>query len=343
MTDATERDGEAGNGDRYFNRRFFLRGLGGVSLVGGAAALSAASGAALADDEGTETEDGEGGPEPAAEPDRFDEVDEDLPPLECGKPLAGELTEDSASTGEPGARHNHYYDVYTFEGSARERIGVFVSTDVSEPADPEGGIDASPSFEGTPVAILRDADGTVLAEGEETGYHGMDFFDATIPADGEYQLVVTSFGANETFEYSLDLNCRDRAPVLEEPPESVPIACGETIETDFVEGDRDRPLTVTHDVYCFQGTAGDVVTITTLTDEMGVTPLLYDPDGHQDPPSRAPETDEYDPRGTAVPVDGGMQISEYELPKTGTYKIWIGRNDWYDYQYSLTLECGSEE
>lgn len=332
MTDQAGReDGEEIVFDRL-DRRRFLAGAGGVSLGGGVLAVSVAAGRGSAD--GEDTPGGSDEPDDAAST-AEDGADGDLPVLECGRPVEGELTEDSEST-DPGGRHNKYRDVYRFEGVARERLSFHVSTEVIEEADPDHGIDAEPAYAGAPMALLLDDDGEVIAEGEETGYFGMDFFTTTLPYTGDYRLVVTSFTPNETFPYSFTLRCRDRVPVVEDQPEPIAIHCGETHETEFVEGDRDSPGG-TYDVYAFDGTCGDVVTITALTDETGVLPQLFDPDGRQDPPVFEP--DEFDPRGTAVHIDGGTQIPEYELPKTGMYTIWVKRIDWYDYQYDLTLEC----
>lgn len=344
MTDSTGRDEGSESGSDRFDRRFLLKSVGGVSLIGGGLALSAAAGAGSADD-GEETEEPDSTTEEsgstAEEDETYGDVDEDLPPLECGRPLKGELTEDSPSTGEPGGRNNRYYDVYPFEGTAGERLNVYAVTEETHPIDPEGGPGAEPRYAGSPAVLLLDADGEVIGRGEETGYFGMDFFDATLPYDGDYRFVVTSAHSNETFEYSFSVNCRDRTPVVDDPPEPVPIECGETVEGEFHEGDEDA-WSGTWDVFAFDGACGDVVTISAMTDETPVFPRLFDPDGRHDPPTRDPETNEFDPRGAGVPVDGGYRIADYELPKTGTYTVWINRNDRYDYQYDLTLECTSK-
>ncbi|TYL37184.1 hypothetical protein CV102_17825 [Natronococcus pandeyae] len=302
-----------------------------MPLVGGGIALSTAASA----DQGSGTNE-------------IDDESTESRPLECGELVSAQFTEDDprTPTGEDamnGARGGYRYHEYHFDGYANERVYFSAYTDsVPNPNYEPGYGDDPVYYKGDPALFLFDGD-ELIGYDPEAGYWGGAHVAARLPSDGTYRLVATAaFKADPTFEYVLEAYCSDRTPVTDRSPELVPIECGETIVGEFTDDDvryRDNSSQL-YDVYTFEGKCGDSVTITTRSAEEPARPRprLFDPDGRYD-------GSRFEPDGTYVPgaettfTGEEFVLSEYRLPKTGTYTIWVSSYGSARYEYELSLEC----
>jgi hypothetical protein len=239
-------------------------------------------------------------------------------PISCGETVAGELTTEDAS----GVRTDfgtHYHDVYAFTGAAGEQITLSME---SRP-----GTDGS--F-GDPYLYLFGPDGVPIAEDDDCGGGTNALLRQRLPADGEYTVVATSFGAEESFAYDLTLACENPPVPL---PEPTPLTCGETVVGELGPDDAAgfRGLDVFYDTYAFEGEAGESVTLS-LSASMG-DPYLY----------------LLGPDGTVVAEDddGGGNfdslIRAFELQQSGSYTVIatsFAEREFFEYNLMLQCDAG---
>ncbi|MBN1967268.1 MAG: pre-peptidase C-terminal domain-containing protein, partial [Anaerolineae bacterium] len=222
-------------------------------------------------------------------------------------------------------------DRWTFTGHSGEAITAIMTRAIDEP----GGLDG--------YLILQGPDGGTLAEVDDYGSDVMPRLDAfSLPADGEYTLVVTRFGFAEGFsegEYALTLQ-DSGAQASAAPPASgtrwidparLPddlrrVTYNERFGGTITAGDFD-------DWYLFRGGAGDVITVRMAAGqgELDSFLILMDGEGRElaindDAPNAAPD---------AV-------IADITLPQTGAYLVRATRygfaNGPSEGDYALVIE-----
>lgn len=154
-----------------------------------------------------------------------------------------------------------------------------------------------------------------------------------LPANGTYRIIVTSFesfttGTPTTGEFTLSVIAGDEVPVVVES-EGDQIAYGDTIEGEFEDSEAGT-------MYVFEGSAGDVVTITLESPDFDPYLLLLNEDGDE-------IASDDDGAG-----DLNSRIAAFELPEDGTYTIVVrsyenqfGGNP-ITGEYTLTLESEDE-
>lgn len=217
--------------------------------------------------------------------------------IECGATVTGELTSD-----DPPALFDQsaVQDAYRFEAAAGEEVTVTV-----DGTEPYGYAD--------PLLYLLDPERNVIAE-SGYGWTGEDaLVSHTLPADGEYTLVVVGHLYDGSFPYELTLACDD-------DPFYCPVRCDDTIEYGEVVVEKlaaadDRGFRgpgYLHDAYCFDAAAGDVVTVSMVVADAGYEePYLY-----LLGPNDAVVAQDRDGGGYGNAIIGG-----YEIPESGTYTV----------------------
>lgn len=179
---------------------------------------------------------------------------------------------------------------YTFEGTAGQTVVLILESDDFDP-----------------FVSLLDSDGTVLASDDDSAGSLNALLEFTLPADGTYSVEVTSFFSNPRGTYTLSLG--DGAAVAmptNEPSgtggDDTVLAFGDTVQGELTRRENLRE-------YTFEGEAGQLVTITQVSDDFDSFLRLFGPDGDE----------------LASDDDGGgslnSQISSFALPANGTYTI----------------------
>jgi hypothetical protein len=241
--------------------------------------------------------------------------------IEYGDTVEGEITSD-----EP-------YFIYSFEGSEGDVVTISL-------------VDTSRDDTLDPLVILFDEDNIEIVRNDDAGSDDLpDNFDSLIdqfelPADGTYYIVATRFGeftgtSEGDFELTLDGGEGDGSE-----SGSYDIDDAESIEYgDTVDGEvtDDEPFVV----YSFEGSEGDVVTITMIdtSDDDTLDPqvILLDADGNEITRNDDAETD------ADLSDNFDSQITEFELEEDGTYFIVATRfgelEDFSQGEFELTLDA----
>lgn len=241
----------------------------------------------------------------------------DPTPVECGATVTDTLTLDDPPTLFDDSQ-SAVQDTYRFEGTAGEEVTVTV-----DGTEPYGYAD--------PVLYLIGSDGAVIANSEYSTTGEDALLAHTLPADGEYTLVVVGYLYGEEFPYELTLACDD-------DPFYCRVRCDDAIEygqvvVDELSADDDkgfRGLRFLHDAYCFDAAAGDVVTVSMAVSEFGYeVPYLYvlGPNGA------------ILARGQYGGGYGNAVVEGYEIPESGTYTVVAtSASEATVFDYTLTLQ-----
>ncbi|HEY9627745.1 MAG TPA: trypsin-like peptidase domain-containing protein [Coleofasciculaceae cyanobacterium] len=100
---------------------------------------------------------------------------------------------------------NSYYNAYTFEGRAGQRVVVEMSS---------SDLDS--------YLILLSADGTDLAQDDDSGGGSNSKLEIALPADGTYTILANAYGSGQTGSYSLRVAAGTGAQSMSAIPDSQP-------------------------------------------------------------------------------------------------------------------------
>ncbi len=205
----------------------------------------------------------------------------EVPPVDGGSIAYGDSVDGELAAGQSGV-------AYTFAGSAGDRVTIRLE---------------SAAFDA--FVVLLDPDGNEIAINDD-GAGGSDALleNFPLPVDGDYTLIATSFGwrasSSTAAAGAFTLSLESGAGIVAEDT----IGYGETVEGTL----NDSPTGAT---YSFEGSAGDVVTITVDSTDFDTYLVLLDVDG-------AEIAFNDDSRGSL-----NSQILAFELPADGTYTILV--------------------
>ena len=255
------------------------------------------------------------------EPDsRTDQNAEDIRNISYGEVVSGSIDTDDPSSEE----YRGYHEPITFNGSAGDAVRAQM---VGGAIDSSGYYDRG--TETDPYLILVAPDGDVIARNDDSDYgFNAEFQGVVLPEDGEYTLVATSYGSNQTFDYTLRL--------LNEDAEAADLRSIDRNSTATGAIDKDDPSSEDrrgfYEPVTFTGSAGENVEIT-MGSQRGDTYLqLLDPDGNV----------------IAENDDSGYSLNsslDTDLPSDGEYTIVatsFGEQDTFEYELSLNVSAGGE-
>ena len=217
---------------------------------------------------------------------------------------AGSLADgDEEIDGAPG----RYMDRHTFEGSAGEHLTIDLRSSVFDT-----------------MLILEQDSGQGRWENDDyLDSTDLSHLSVTLPEDGTYTVIVTSFSDKEFGRYDL-LVQRGNAP-----PKPVDMQ-SDQYEGDLAAGDEQRADGEFLDAYPFDGVAGESVTIDLRSNAFDTYVLLLQ-EGEDTP---AWENDDWEAGNTShsqitleLPDDGRytVQVSSYDPGEVGAYKLNIAR------------------
>ena len=201
---------------------------------------------------------------------------------------------------------NSFYDIYSFEGRAGQRITIEMS---SQDIDP--------------YLILLNSDGSELAQDDDGGGEKNAKIVVTLPEDGTYTFLANSYEAGESGDYRLKLSTslsrltpRLRSNRLLLNQEGTLDSSDAVLPSD---GSR-------YDEYTFEGEAGQSVTIKLESTDFDPYVALFGPNGRL-----VAEND------NASPSEQNSAIT-ITLPMTGRYRVVVNAyDDTGRGQYLLTV------
>ena len=190
---------------------------------------------------------------------------------------------------------NSYYDIYKFEGTAGQQITIEMT-----------------SSEIDPYLILLSADGSELAQDDDSGGDKNAQIIITLPEDGTYTFLANTYEAGQSGQYQLKLSTA--IPTLPSLLQSYQIILDEVgiLEPTDAVLPSDNSL---YDEYTFEGDAGQSVTIRLESDEFNPYVALLGPGneliGEND------DTSSEDKNATLTVI----------LPVTGSYRVVVNAHD----------------
>ena len=250
-------------------------------------------------------------PEEPSEPVELGDPDT---PLVYGDSVGGELT------------NRETQQVWTFSGTAGDVVTItMIATEDDFALDTRLYLYTLEGFDGGDDAIAENDD---ASNPEVSGFNSqIEAFE--LPEDGEYIIVATRFG-DGTGRYTLSLeegglSRADRAEA------ATAITYGEEVTGEI---NSDSPSVL----YRFEGTTGDVITITLIaedTDDLDPTLALYTLDQYTANGFPTMSNDDaFETEGLGL----NSEIFEFELYEDGIYIIEASSFGSGDGEYTLTLE-----
>jgi hypothetical protein len=229
----------------------------------------------------------------------------DLRSIERNSTATGAIDKDDPRDPE----RRGFHEPVTFDGSAGERVSIDMG-----------------SRTGDTYLQLLAPDGTVIAENDDNDRGLNSSIETTLPEDGEYTIVATSFGEADTFEYELSLSVGTGSGG--DGTDLRAIEVGETRQGALDEGDpQARFMRGYFEPVTFAGQSGQSVTID-MTSNVGDTYLyLYGPSGN-----RLAENDDFEGLNSRIqlrlPEDGEYTIiaTSFDEEATFPYELTLAAN-----------------
>jgi serine protease Do len=182
---------------------------------------------------------------------------------------------------------NSYYNAYTFEGEAGQRVTIEMASD-----------------DLNAYLILLSPDGSNFAQDDDSAGRGNSRLEVTLPENGIYTILANSFAAGETGQYTLKVSTAGISPVLLQ--EEGRLGPGSQV----LESDGSF-----YEEYSFQGRQGQAVTISLESSEFDPFLILVAPDDQV-----IAQNDDASSRT----LNSLLAIT---LPTTGTYRILANAYD----------------
>jgi serine protease Do len=186
---------------------------------------------------------------------------------------------------------NSFYDIYAFEGTAGQQVTIEMTSDE---------IDS--------YLILLNADGSELAQDDDSGGDKNAKITITLPTDGTYTFLANSYEAGQSGNYQLTL-----ATAIPTLPSLLP--SGQTlIEESGILEETDAILpsdNSLYDEYKFEGVAGQSVTIRLESEDFNPYVALLDANGQL-----LAENDDVTPTDTNA-------VITITLPTAGQYRVVV--------------------
>lgn len=225
-------------------------------------------------------------------------------PGAAGAPGA-RLEQGTLAAGDDTLRSGEYADAYRFDG----RPGQHVRLDVN-------------SGEFDTYLMLIDPNGEHTENDDAEGLVGHSVIEADITEVGTYRVVVTSYKPGEAGAYELTMDFGEARPTATRQRDVVAIALGERTTGRLEAGDRQLGTGEYADLYVFEGSAGQSISIEMASSEFDTYVQLTTPDGEKI------DNDDYGGRSDSridltLRESGRHRIlsTSYRADETGTYEL----------------------
>jgi hypothetical protein len=211
------------------------------------------------------------------------------------------------AAGDDTLRSGEYADSYQFEG----RPGQQVQLDVS-------------SSEFDTYLMLIDPNGEHTENDDVEGMPDHSVIEADITEVGTYMVVVTSYKPGESGAYELTMDFGEARPTATRQRDVAAITLGERTTGRLEPGDRQLGTGEYADVYVFEGSAGQSISIEMASSEFDTYVQLTTPDGEKI------DNDDYGGRSDSridltLRESGRHRImsTSYRAGETGTYELGV--------------------
>lgn len=208
--------------------------------------------------------------------------------LQIGQTYAGAL-----ASGDRRASGGQYEDVYTFTGRAGQSLRVTLES---------GQMD---------VLVRVRGPGGFTAEDDDSGGRLNALLDVTLPANGQYQVIATTFGADATGPYRLRVAEFDPRTAASSAAATGSVRVGQTINGALQRGDPTRSSGQFADAYTFQGQANQTI-------EVRMSSSAFDPFLSITGPGNF-QIDNDDDMESSEPLRNSRIV--VTLPQSGEYRI----------------------
>lgn len=135
--------------------------------------------------------------------------------------------------------------------------------------------------------------------------------DIALPADGQYRIIVTSYGGSGSGAYTLRVSERDRSTAASTAAATGAIRVGQTINGQLASGDPTRSSGQYADAYSFQGQQGQTI-------EVRLRSTAYDPFLSITGPGNFQIDNDDDMESNEPLRNSRVRVT---LPQSGTYRI----------------------
>ncbi len=200
----------------------------------------------------------------------------------------------SLQRGDRRLTNNEYYDTFTFDGTAGQRILIELG-----------------SVEFDTYVMLTFPGGEII-QNDDAGDTEHSFIRAALPEDGTYEVTVTSYEADETGGYNVNVTSDDTG--------SASVQSG-----SLAEGDETLENGEFFDTFSIQGQAGQRVEIRLGSDDFDTFLMLENPDGSVLENDDVYEESSNSALRAVLPAGGEylVHVTSYDADETGDYRLVI--------------------
>jgi hypothetical protein len=214
------------------------------------------------------------------------------------------------AAGDQTLRDGEYADGYTIEGQPGQHVRIDVS-----------------SSEFDTYLILNGPSGFHQENDDVEGAAGHSIIEADLTEAGAYTVIVTSYAAGETGRYELRMELGEARPTGDERRDVRAIALGQSVSGELAEGDGKLETEEFRDIYVFDGTAGESITVELTSEAFDTYVGLVLPSGE------AIENDDFEGSASRSRVDLTLRESgryrivatSYAAGETGAYRLSLAR------------------
>jgi hypothetical protein len=228
----------------------------------------------------------------------------------------GQTARGSLASGDEAMRTGELYDTWRFQGRQGQRLVVRL---------------AAGDFD--PYLLVRGPGDFSADNDDDTSERGSknSRLDITLPADGEYRFVATSYRPGESGAYTLSVQdagaAATAAAAAPAPAAGAPIAVGQSVAGRIENGDPQLRSGEFLDAYALQGTRGQQLEIRLTATEFDPYVQIAGPGNYS-----AYNDDDVD-GGTSnsrlvvtLPADGAYRIvaTSFRAGESGAYRLSVG-------------------
>jgi hypothetical protein len=211
----------------------------------------------------------------------------------------------SLVAGDDTLRSGEYVDYYDFQGQPGQHVTIDLT---------------SSDFD--TYVILKDPAGE-QEENDDADRPGHSQLDVDLSETGSYRVMVTSYEVGETGSYELAINTGAAAPTAERGRDVTALQLGQAQSGQLATEDGQLDNGEYHDIYVFDGQAGQNVSVDLTSGQFDTYLILVTPGGEDI------QNDDYDGNRSQSRIDVTLQESgryrvvatSYGAGETGAYEI----------------------
>lgn len=214
-------------------------------------------------------------------------------PLQASAIRVGQTVQGALASSDARTARGQYQDAYTFTGRAGQSLRITLEGD------------------GLDTLVRVTGPNGFSEEDDDSGGRLNAMLDVTLPANGQYQVIATTYAANETGNYTLRIVENDPRRNAATAAATGAIRVGQTINGSLAAGDPTRSSGQFADAYTFEGQANQTV-------EIRLNATSYDPFLSISGPGNFQADNDDDTESSEPLRNSRLRVT---LPQSGTYRI----------------------